>query len=82
MNEVFLIGKVVSDVELKFIINSKKNKSIGKFNLETDKKQIIDITAYNEIADFVYRKIAKGQHVFIYGMLYINEVIVKEIKIL
>ena len=34
MNEVFLIGKIISDIEFKFIINSK-NKAIACFEIET-----------------------------------------------
>jgi single-stranded DNA-binding protein len=33
MNEVFLIGKIISDIEFKFIINSK-NKAITCFETE------------------------------------------------
>ena len=46
MNEVFLTGKIISNVEFKFIINSK-NISIAMFNIETDDKQVIKIKAYN-----------------------------------
>ena len=47
MNEVFLIGNIVNEIEFKFIINSK-NISIAMFNIETDDKQVIKIKAYNE----------------------------------
>ena len=53
MNEVFLIGKIISDIEFKFIINSK-NKAIACFEIETNDKQIVRIQAYNQLADFVY----------------------------
>ena len=35
MNEVFLIGKILSDVEFSFIINDKKKKSIVNFEMIT-----------------------------------------------
>ena len=82
MNEVFLIGKVISYAEFKFIVNSKKKKSIARFNLEIKGKQIIDIIAYNEKADFAYRKVKNKQYVFVNGKLSCNEVIAKEINIL
>ena len=58
MNEVFLIGKIISDIEFKFIINSK-NKAIACFEIETNDKQIVRIQAYNQLADFVYSKLNK-----------------------
>lgn len=49
MNEVFLIGKIISNIEFKFIINSK-NKAIACFEIETNDKQIVRIQAYNQLA--------------------------------
>lgn len=56
MNEVFLIGKIINDIEFKFIINYK-NISIAMFNIKTSDKQIIKIKAYNELADYCYSKL-------------------------
>ena len=78
MNEVFLTGKIISNVEFKFIINYK-NISIAMFNIETDDKQVIKIKAYNELADYCYSKLETRQRVFIYGEISENDVIVKEI---
>lgn len=78
MNEVFLTGKIISNVEFKFIINSK-NISIAVFNIETNDKQVIKIKAYNELADYCYSKLETRQRVFIYGEISENDVIVKEI---
>ena len=58
MNEVFLIGKIISNIEFKFIINSK-NKAIACFEIKTVDKQIVRIQAYNQLADFVYSKLNK-----------------------
>ncbi len=66
MNEVFLTGKIISNVEFKFIINYK-NISIAMFNIETDDKQVIKTKAYNEVADYCYSKLETNQRVFIYG---------------
>ena len=66
MNEVFLTGKIISNVEFKFIINYK-NISIAMFNIETDDKQVIKKKAYNEVADYCYSKLETNQRVFIYG---------------
>ena len=78
MNEVFLIGNIVNEIEFKFIINSK-NISIAMFNIETDDKQVIKIKAYNELADYCYSKLEKSKRVFIYGKISKNNIIVKEI---
>ena len=68
MNEVFLIGKVITEVEFKFIINAK-NISIAKFNLKTTDKQIIKVEAYNEQADSVFRRLRKEDNIIINGYI-------------
>ena len=78
MNEVFLTGKIISNIEFKFIINSK-NISTAMFNIETDDKQVIKIKAYNEVADYCYSKLETSQRLFIYGKISENNIIVKEI---
>ena len=72
MNEVFLIGKIITEIEFKFIIKSK-DISIVVFKIETiEYKQKIEVKAYNETADFVYRKFNKNDMIMING--YINNV--------
>ena len=69
MNEVFLIGKVISDIEFKFIINSN-NISIAMFEIITiQDKQIIRVKAYNEIADYIYQHIKKNDIIAIEGKI-------------
>ena len=68
MNEVFLIGKVITEVEFKFIINAK-NISIAKFNLKTTDKQIIKVEAYNEQAYSVFRRLRKEDNIIINGYI-------------
>lgn len=79
MNEVFLTGKIISNVEFKFIINSK-NISIAMFNIETDDKQVIKIKSYNELADYCFSKLKNTDRIFINGELSGIYVIVKDIK--
>lgn len=79
MNEVFLIGKVISNVNFHFIINSK-HISIARFNIKSLNGQIIHIIAYDNLADFVYSKIKLNNLVFIYGYLNEKGVVVKECK--
>ena len=68
MNLCILLGKIVSEVEFKFIINSK-NKSIAYFDLELLNKSIVKVKGYNDKADYIYRKLKKGQNVIIEGKI-------------
>ena len=83
MNEVFLIGKIITGIEFKFIIKSK-DISIVIFKIETiEYKQKIEVKAYNEMADYIYRKFNKNDMIMING--YINnvcEIIIKTVDIL
>ena len=80
MNEVSLIGKIISDIEFKFIINSK-NKAIACFEIETNDKQIVRVQAYNKLADFACSKLNTNDKVFVNGYIEDNVVKVKCIKI-
>ena len=80
MNEVFLIGKISSNIEFKFIINSK-NKAIAYFEIETVDKQIVRVQAYNQFADFAYSKLNENDKVFINGYIETNVVKAKCINI-
>ena len=80
MNEVFLIGKIISNIEFKFIINSK-NKAIACFEIKTADKQIVRIQAYNQLANFAYSKLNTKDKVFINGYIEANVVKVKFINI-
>ena len=80
MNEVFLIRKLISDIEFKFIINSK-NKAIACLEIKTADKQIVRIQAYNQLADFAYSKLNINDKVFINGYIENNVVKAKCINI-
>ena len=80
MNEVFLIGKIISDIEFKFIINSK-NKAIACFEIKTADKQMVRIQVYNQLADFAYSKLNTNDKVFINGYIEANMVKVKFLNI-
>lgn len=69
MNEVFLIGNIITDIEFKFIVNSK-NISIVRFAIEIiNDQQTISIKAYNEMADFVYNSLNKNDVIIVNGYL-------------
>lgn len=64
MNLCILLGKIVSKIEFKFIVKSKK-KSIACFDMQLSNKSIVRIKSYDEVADYVYRKFKTGQIVAI-----------------
>ena len=68
MNLCFLMGKVSSEIEFNFVLNSK-NISMASFELEIDKNCKIKIKAYNEMADWCYQKLAKNNVILVQGEL-------------
>ena len=79
MNIVFIDGKIISDIEFNFIINSP-NISIAIFEAELLNKSIVKIKAYNELADYCYSKLNKNDVVFMEGYLNSNmEIIWKKL---
>ena len=75
MNICILWGKIISDIDYKFIINSK-NKAIAQFEMELLNKSIVKVQAYDEMADYIYRNLSKRDIIYIYGYLEGNEKIV------
>ena len=68
MNLCILMGKIISKIEFKFIINSN-NISVAIFELELSNESVIKVKGYNEIADICYQNLIKGEIVTIYGSL-------------
>ena len=82
MNEVFIIGKVITEVKFDFILNSK-HISIARFGVITVRdKQEIEIIAYDEMADYIYANLKHEDVVMINGYLEYNKVILEDIQIL
>ena len=75
MNRCIISGKIMSEIEYKFIIKNKDN-SVAKFYIELDNKNIVKIISYNEIADKVLRKLKEGDGILIEGYLIENGEIV------
>ena len=67
MNICFFIGKIISEIEYKFIVDNKKYYSISIFQIELNNKSIITVKGYNEIADFCYRKLNRYDNISIKG---------------
>lgn len=82
MNECFLIGKIITDIDFKFIVNSK-NTAVSEFKIQLINKSEIKIKVFNNLADYCYQKLKINRFVFIYGFLNSNlEIIVKEIELI
>lgn len=76
MNICFIIGKIISNIEYKFILNSK-NTAIATFKIELENKSIITVKAYNKIADYCYRNLTNGSMIFIEGYISNEEIILE-----
>ena len=82
MNEVFIMGKVITEVKFDFILNSK-HISIARFGVITVcDKQEIEIIAYDEIADYIYANLKHEDVVMINGYLEYDKVILEDMQIL
>lgn len=81
MNLCFLIGKIINDIEFKFIINNKKYTAISTFKLEVSENCILKVKAYNELADMCYQKLVKADMVGLQGRLNSRmEIIIENIE--
>lgn len=79
MNICFIIGKIVSDVEFKFVLESK-HISIVILKLGLSNCSIVTVKTYDEIADLCYQKLQKGDIIGIKGYLNSNmEIIISDI---
>lgn len=68
MNKCFLIGDLIKIEKFKFIINEKiKYKSQISMKLKTLDKNIIELIAYDEVADYILRNKFEKNLIFISG---------------
>lgn len=79
MNEVFIMGKVVSKVEFDFVYKGT-HISKAKCEIEISNKSKIQIIGYDNIADFMYQSLKESDVVFIYGRISGSNLILKQIQ--
>ena len=85
INLCFLSGKVINKIDLKFVYNrekrslDKKHISITKIELELQDGQVIQLHAYNEMADYVFRNINQGDYITVQGKVKNTYVEIKQI---
>lgn len=68
MNQCFLMELIISNLNFKFII-SGKHDSIIQFSLLLSNGSIIKVIAFNELADFCYKKLKKDEWICVQGSL-------------
>ena len=69
MNICFFIGKIISDIDFKFIVNDKSNTAVAIFKLKVDDNCILKIKGYNQLADLCYRKLSINNYIILQGEL-------------
>ena len=69
MNIVFVEGKIISDIDFKFIMNNRNKTSIIVYKIQLNNKSIVTVKGYNEIADYCYRNLKIGDNIYIQGRL-------------
>ena len=75
INIGYIAGKVLNDIDLKFVYDgnrksiSRKHTSVTELIIELGNKNIVYAKAYDEVADYIYRKIEKGYTVILYGKI-------------
>ena len=69
MNICFFIGKIISDIDFKFIVNDKSNTAVAIFKLKVDENCILTIKGYNELADLCYRNLSINNYIALQGEL-------------
>ena len=77
MNFCYIMGKIISDINFEFIIESK-DYSVAIFELQLSNRSTIKVKAYNELADYCYFKLHFNDIVFIEGSLQSNNIIEAE----
>lgn len=81
MNICFFIGKVISDIEFKFIVDNKSYYAIAIFQIELNNKSVITVKGLNEIADYCYKNLNKNKYCIIKGIIEGNyDIIIQSIR--
>ena len=80
MNFIFVQGKIISDINYKFMIEGK-DKAVAIFKIKLLNNSELTVKAYNDPADYCYRNLEKEDYVLIEGFLNSNmEIIIKSVE--
>lgn len=81
MNICFIIGKIIDVPKFDFIFNQKSHISIIRFKLKIlSNSSIININAYDNEADYIYRFFSKNDVIILKGFLNNNIINVEDVK--
>ena len=69
MNTCFFIGRIISDIEFKFIVDNKSYYAIAIFQIKLNNKSVITVKGYNKIADLCYSKLHIKDIILLQGYL-------------
>ena len=69
MNICFFIGKIISDIDFKFIVGNKNNASVAIFKVKVNENCILTVKRYNKLADLCYRKLSINNYIILQGEL-------------
>ena len=71
MNLVIIYGKIIENIDFKFIYdrynNKNKHTSIAKSKLKLMNNSIVEIYGYDEMADYMYRNLKKEMYIIAEG---------------
>lgn len=71
MNLVYIMGKIVSDIDFKFTYKSRKN-AVAIFICELDNCSLVKIKAFNNNADYCYASLQQGDFAILEGRINSN----------
>ena len=72
------MGKVIEDIEYKFMLKKRKNAK-AKIELKLIDETKVEVVAYNEHADYTLQNIKIRNNVFVYGKLQNSEIVINKI---
>jgi len=79
MNNCFLCGEIKSQIEFGFLYNSNEHISVARFKMLSNRDSIVEIKAYDEQADKVYKNYKQGDVVCLMGVLHHTNIEITEI---
>lgn len=79
MNKCFLLGKIINEIVFKFAIGGYHN-SIIRFQLQLENGSVVNVKAFDKLADFCYQSIKTDEKVMICGRIESNfDIVISEI---
>lgn len=79
MNLYLCAGIIISEMKFKFILQGKRFSAI-KFKIRLFDTTVIDVIVYDNIADYAYRKLRKGDFVCCEAELIGDKIIINNIS--